>query len=142
MPDMTIEIGGKSFTVACQDGEESFLKSAADLLDREAQVLMSTGARLTQDRMLLMAGLMLADKTISAEEELRALDGRLAEQTKIIAEMQARPAPAAEVREVIKEVEVVKEVEVTRDVIPDAALERLDALAERAEALVAQAKAS
>ena len=51
------------------------------------------------------------------------------------------PAPEPQVREVVREVEVVKEVEVTRDVIPDAALARLDALAERAEALVAQAKA-
>lgn len=137
MPDMTIEIGGKSFTVACQEGEETFLTSAAALLDREAQVLVGSGARLTQDRMLLMAGLMLADKTISAEEELRELDRRLAKQDHLVAELEARPSPSAEVREVIKEVEVVKQVEV----IPDAALERLDALAERAEALVARAGA-
>jgi cell division protein ZapA len=137
MPDMTIEIGGKSFTVACQEGEETFLTSAAALLDREAQVLVGSGARLTQDRMLLMAGLMLADKTISAEEELRELDRRLAKQDQLVAELEARPSPSAEVREVIKEVEVVKQVEV----IPDAALERLDALAERAEALVARAGA-
>jgi cell division protein ZapA len=137
MPDMTIEIGGKSFTVACQEGEEGFLTSAAALLDREAQVLLGSGARLTQDRMLLMAGLMLADKTISAEEELRELDRRLAKQDQLVAELEARPSPSAEVREVIKEVEVVKQVEV----IPDAALERLDALAERAEALVARAGA-
>lgn len=135
MPDMTIEIGGKAFSVACQDGEETYLKAAAGLLDREAQTLLASGARLTQDRMLLMAGLMLADKSISADEELRALDRRLAQQTKLIDELQAAPAPAPQVREVVKEVEVV------RDVVPDAALTRLDALADRAEALVARTKA-
>lgn len=138
MPDMTIEIGGKAFTVACQEGEEKFLTSAAELLDREAQVLVGSGARLTQDRMLLMAGLMLADKTISAEEELREMDRRLARQDQLVAELEARPAPAPEVREIVKEVEVVKQV----DVIPDAAVERLDALAERAEALAARATAA
>ncbi|CTQ50887.1 cell division protein ZapA [Jannaschia donghaensis] len=140
MPDMTIDIGGNTFTVACQDGEEGYLTSAAELLDREAQVLVSSGARLTQEKMLLMAGLMLADKTISADEELRALDRRLAQQTKVIDEMQARPVQAADTREVIKEVEVVREVPV--EVIPDDALTRLDALADRAEALVKKATAA
>ena len=78
-------------------------------------------------------------------EELRALDRRLAQQTQLLDELQARPAAAQDVREVVKEVEVIKEVEVVREVdrevIPDAALARLDALADRAEALVAKAKA-
>lgn len=129
MPDMTITIGGKPFTVACQEGEEAYLQSAADLLDKEAQVLVQGGAKLSQDRMLLMAGLMLADKNISADEELRALDRRLAQQTKVIDDIQTKPAAEAQVREV----------EIVREVIPDAAVARLDGLAERAEALVRKA---
>ncbi len=131
MPDMTITIGGKPFTVACQEGEEAFLQSAADLLDKEAQVLVQGGARLTQERMLLMAGLMLADKNISADEELRALDRRLAQQTKVIDDIKSKPAPEPEVREV----------EVVREVVPDGAVTRLDALAERIEALARKAGA-
>ncbi|UWQ16964.1 cell division protein ZapA [Jannaschia sp. M317] len=137
MPDVTIEIGGRAFTVACQDGEEGYLNAAADLLDREAQVLLGTGSRLTQDRMLLMAGLMLADKSISAEEELRTLDRRLAQQSKLLDELQSRPTP--EPVEVVREVEVVKEVEkeVVREVLPEGALERLTKLADQAEVLAA-----
>ena len=131
MPEMTIEIGGRSFAVACQDGEEPYLTSAAQMLDREAQTLIASGARLPADRMLLMAGLMLADRAISADEELRALDRRLAQQTRELDEMRGRPAPDA--------VETVREVEVVREVVPDAALARLDALAERAEAVAAKA---
>ena len=37
MPDVTIEIGGREFSVACQAGEEPFLHSAARMLDAEAQ---------------------------------------------------------------------------------------------------------
>ena len=131
MPDMTIEIGGRPFTVACQDGEEGYLNAAAEMLDREAQVLVSSGTRLSQDRMLLMAGLMLADKSLSADEELRTLDRRLAQQKQLLDEAQAAGEPA--VREVIKEVEVL------REVVPDAALTRLDDLATRAETLAARA---
>lgn len=123
MPEVNIEIGGRSFAVACQDGEEGYLSAAAELLDREAQVLVAQGSRLTQDRMLLMAGLMLADKTISAEEEMKTLDRRLSSQTRLLDEMQARPAPEP----------------VTKEVVPDGALKRLDALADRAETLAREA---
>lgn len=135
MPDVTIEIGGRAFTVACQDGEEGYLKAAADLLNREAQALVDAGLRLTQDRMLLMAGLMLADKSISHEEELRTMDRRLAQQTQTLEELQNKPAPAPEK----VEVEVVKEIEVER--VPQAALDRVDALAKKADDLLARAKA-
>ncbi|CTQ34215.1 cell division protein ZapA [Jannaschia rubra] len=128
MPDMTIEIGGRSFQVACQPGEEGYLNAAAEMLDREAQALVASGTRLTQDRMLLMAGLMLADKAISAEEELRTLDRRLVQQTQLLDEMQAHPKPEPEVREVVKEV------------VPQSAIDRIDTLAARAEDLAARAR--
>ncbi len=136
MPEMTVQVGGKNFTVSCQDGEESYLSSAAEMLDREAQTLVSAGARLTTDRMLLMAGLMLADRAISADEELRGMDRRLAQQTKELDEFRNRPAPAPE----RVEVEVVKEVEVVREVVPEASIERLEALAKKAEELAAKAR--
>ena len=33
MPEVTISIGGRNFDVACQDGEEQYLHSAAKMLD-------------------------------------------------------------------------------------------------------------
>jgi len=133
MPELNVDVGGKTFTVACEEGQESYLRGAAEMLDREAQTLLGSGARLTTDRMLLMAGLMLADRAASADEELRTMDKRLAQQTKMIDEMSGRPAPAPE------RVEVVKEVEVVREVVPDAALARIGELADRAEALAGRA---
>ncbi|MEM7645222.1 MAG: cell division protein ZapA [Pseudomonadota bacterium] len=132
MPEMTIEIGGRAFTVACQDGEEGYLTSAAEMLNREAQTLLAAGSRLTQDRMLLMAGLMLADKSLSAEEELRALDRRLAQQTQLLDELQAKSDGKVEVREVEKEV--------VRETVPQDAVDRLEGLAAKAEALAGQAR--
>ncbi|MDP7150690.1 MAG: cell division protein ZapA [Paracoccaceae bacterium] len=70
MPEVKIEIGGRSFDVACQEGEEKFLHAAAALLDGEASVLTSQIGRMPEARMLLMAGLMLADKTAGLEERL------------------------------------------------------------------------
>ena len=61
MPELTITIGGRAFPVACQEGEEHFLRAAAALLDAEAQPLVAQMGRLPESRLLLMAGLMLAD---------------------------------------------------------------------------------
>ena len=36
MPEVEIEIGGRSFEVACQAGEEHYLQSAARMLDAES----------------------------------------------------------------------------------------------------------
>ena len=47
------------------------------LLDAEAQVLVDQIGRIPEPRMLLMAGLMLADKTAGLEEKLREVEGQL-----------------------------------------------------------------
>ena len=80
MPEIQIIIGGREFEVACQEGEEHYLESAAQLLDGEAAVLASQIGRMPESRMLLMAGLMLADKTAGMEEQLRQAESRLGEQ--------------------------------------------------------------
>ena len=68
MPNVVITVGGRQFEVACQDGEEGFLEAAARVLDDEAKLLTDQVGRLTESRMLLMVGLMLADKTVALEE--------------------------------------------------------------------------
>jgi len=114
MPEVTIEIGGRSFQVACQPGEEPYLLSAAKMLDEEAAVLAAQVGRIPEARMLLMAGLMLADKTAS-------LQGRLAKAEAELAELRGAPRPDAERIEV--------------PVVPDAVIDTLAEIAARAEAL-------
>ena len=72
MSQVTIEIGGRSFEVVCQEGEEEYLHAAATMLDEEAKKLDGGGARVTESRMLLMSGLLLADRTAAMEEKLKA----------------------------------------------------------------------
>ncbi|WP_149586675.1 cell division protein ZapA [Tabrizicola flagellatus] len=97
MPDLEVIIGGRSFQVACQPGEEHFLRAAAAMLDAEAQPIVSQLGRLPEAKMLLMAGLMLADKTAAVEDELRALRAR-------VAELEARPVATRDVAVVPKQV--------------------------------------
>lgn len=129
MPEVDIHIGGRVFQVACQEGEEQFLQSAANLLDNEAQALAEAMGRVPEERMLLMAGLMLADKTAGLEEELRALEQRLSEQARTVP-----PVVQAEPETVEVRVEV--------PVMPDGVVETLAALTERAEKLAGELEGS
>lgn len=95
MPEVTISIGGREFDVACQEGERPFLETAARLLDAEAQVLVGQMGRMPELRLLLMSGLMLADKTAALEDEVVDLREKIASQEAMIAELTARGGAAA-----------------------------------------------
>ncbi|MCR8723780.1 cell division protein ZapA [Frigidibacter sp. ROC022] len=136
MPEVKVSVGGREYEVACQEGEENFLRSAAALLDAEATVLGTQSSRLPESRVLLMAGLMLADKTAGIEDQIKLLEGRLAEAHAEIAALQARPPVTKEV----ERVEVPVEVKVEVPVLPEGLAERLDALAGKAEGLAAEAE--
>ena len=89
MPEVDVGIGGKNFTVSCQTGEEKYLESAAAALNREADKLGNQIGKLSEARMLLMAGLMLADKTAGAEDKLAQAEASLSQATREITRLKA-----------------------------------------------------
>jgi cell division protein ZapA len=76
MPELILEIGGRMFEVACEPGQEASLERAGRLLDTEA-VRIADAGRSTEKRMLLLAGLMLADTMTGIQEQLRQTEERL-----------------------------------------------------------------
>ena len=80
MPEVSIRIGGREYDVACRPGEERHLEMAVAMLDAEAAALADRIGQLPEARMLLMAGLMLADKAVGMERQLRDQESRLAGQ--------------------------------------------------------------
>ena len=93
MPEVEIEIGGRNFQVSCQDGEEHFLLSAAKMLDIEASELIAQLGRVPEERMLLMSGLMLADKTAALEDKLSAAEKMLDEVNTELSKLRSAPPP-------------------------------------------------
>ncbi|MEJ8560349.1 cell division protein ZapA [Yoonia sp. GPGPB17] len=124
MPQVEIEIGGRTFEVACQEGEEHFLHSAATMLDAEAAHLADQIGRVPEARMLLMAGLMLADKTAGLEDRVRELEAQAAKMRVDMETLQAQPAP--------------EPVRVEVPVVPATVTDALAEIAARAEALAEQ----
>lgn len=118
MAQVEIKIGGRSFEVACQDGEEHFLHSAAAMLDEEATHLSSQIGRMPEPRMLLMAGLMLADKTAGLEDKVKEAAEREGLLQARIDTLESQPMETREI-----------------PVVPPSVTETLSELAARAEAL-------
>ena len=100
MPEVTIKIGGRHFEVACQDGEEHFLRSAEKLLNDEAIVLQEQIGHMPEPRMLLMSALMLADKTAALQEKLTQSEKLLADARNDLEQLKNAPAPEAKTIEV------------------------------------------
>lgn len=123
MPQVEIVIGGRTFEVACQEGEESYLQSASAMLDVEASHLSEQIGRMPEARMLLMAGLMLADRTAGLEDKVKQLEAEAAQMRAQIDTMQAEP------------------VRVEVPVVPAAVTDALAEIAARAEALAEQVEA-
>lgn len=124
MPEVEVEIGGRMFEVACQDGEEHYLKAAARMLNEEASVLTAQIGRIPEPRMLLMAGLMLADKTAGIQDKLRALEDRMAEKEAELDQLRNAPAPEPQQIEV--------------PVVPQTVSDAMAEIAARAESLADQ----
>lgn len=129
MPELDIKIGGKVFQVSCQAGEERLLQTAAAYLDAEAQPLVAHAPRLPEAKMLLMAGLMLADRMAELSERLRAAEEDLRVTRERVGVLASMPAPQPE------KIEVIVERLVEVPVVPPALVERLTSLADDAEAL-------
>ncbi|MFD1343950.1 cell division protein ZapA [Litorisediminicola beolgyonensis] len=121
MPEVTVQIGGRSFTVACQAGEEEYLESAAAMLDQEASALVDQIGRIPENRMLLMAGLMLADRTAGLEDKLKIAEDQIEQARDTVEKLEARPAPPPETVEVA--------------VLPPGLVDSLAELAARAESV-------
>jgi cell division protein ZapA len=124
MGEQKIAIGGKEFVVACQPGEEELLLAAAQMLDTEAQQIVAQAGRMPEARMLLMAGLMLADRTANAEDQLRLAEGRIAALEAELSAALARPLPEPQRIEV--------------PVIPPQVTDTMAEIAARVEALALQ----
>mgnify|MGYP001597061303 CR=1 FL=1 len=120
MPEVTIKIGQRPYTVNCPEGEEPQLQKARDALDAEASTLVAQAGRVPVAQTLLLSGLMLADRTVALQEQLKATEAALEQAQQDSQEV------FQEIKTVVREVEV--------PVVPPALLESLAELSARAEA--------
>ena len=62
MSDVTLQLNGRSYQISCQDGQENHLQQLAKYVDSRLQEVVSTVGQVGQDRLLVMAILLIADE--------------------------------------------------------------------------------
>ena len=79
MPEVNVEIAGRSYRLGCGEGEEEHLEGLAALIDAEAQALQKQFGNMQEARLFLMTSLLVADRLADAETRLAEIEERLAE---------------------------------------------------------------
>tara|TARA_Y200000002_G_scaffold228473_1_gene188647 strand:+ start:306 stop:584 length:279 start_codon:yes stop_codon:yes gene_type:complete len=69
MAEVDITINRRSYRISCKDGEEERIKSLASLINNQVQKLSEKIGQLGEARMILLASLVLLDKSDEVEKE-------------------------------------------------------------------------
>jgi cell division protein ZapA len=67
MAQVDLLIAGRTYQIACRDGEEESLKAAARLVDAKSREALSGLGTLSESRQLLFASLLLADQLVDGK---------------------------------------------------------------------------
>jgi cell division protein ZapA len=74
MPQVTVEIAGKTYRMACGDGEEQHLEGLAALFDGKIEEMRKSFGEIGDMRLHVMAALTLADDLGEAQRRVDALE--------------------------------------------------------------------
>ena len=69
MAEVDITINGRSYRISCKDGEEERIKALSTLINDQVQKLSEKIGQLGEARMILLASLVLLDKSDEVEKE-------------------------------------------------------------------------
>lgn len=75
MAHVTVKIGGRSYDVACRDGEEARLTKLAEIVDDKAEKVRNAIGAAGEPRQLLLAAILLADELAEARVEISLNQG-------------------------------------------------------------------
>lgn len=101
MAEVTLEIAGRQYQVACRDGEEETLRAAGRLVDGKSREALAGLGTLSETRQFLFAALLLADQMLEdpaarAAGSAQADDDALAPRVERLAERLESLAAALE----------------------------------------------
>ncbi len=68
MGQINVQIGGRSYSLACRDGEEPRLTRLANHLNAKVKDLTGALGQMSEPRLLLMAGILVTDELFELRE--------------------------------------------------------------------------
>lgn len=74
MSNVVVHVNNRPYTMQCPDGEEDNLQELARLLDGEVTRIRQSVGSVGDIRLLVMAGLMVADRLAESTKKIAALE--------------------------------------------------------------------
>jgi cell division protein ZapA len=81
MPEVSVEIAGKKYRMACEEGEEPHLLDLAAQLNRRIDGFKGSFGEIGDARLTVMAAIAVVDELADAERRIEALSVEIAELT-------------------------------------------------------------
>lgn len=78
MPHVTVHINGKTYRMACDEGQEQHLLSLAERFDGYVGQLRGAFGEIGDQRLTVMAGVMVTDEMQELEKRVRNLEAEVA----------------------------------------------------------------
>ena len=82
MPEVFVEISGRKYRMACEEGQEAHLQALAARFDRMVDGFKGDFGEIGDTRLTVMAGIAVLDSLVEAERRIAALNARLDEVAK------------------------------------------------------------
>ena len=78
MSQVSLEINGRAYTVACDDGEEEHLTELAAYVNKQVSDLVGSIGQVGDSRLLLMSSLMISDELADSLQKISELESTIA----------------------------------------------------------------
>ena len=79
MADVDIIINSRTYRISCKDGEEDRIKTLSSQINQEVKALVSKIGQLGEARMILLAALVLLDKSDDSQDKMEEILKKTAE---------------------------------------------------------------
>ncbi|SMQ73011.1 cell division protein ZapA [Devosia lucknowensis] len=82
MPEVNVEINGRKYRMACEDGQQGHLIGLAERFNTQVEGLKGAVGEIGDNRLTVMAGIAVLDELSEAERRIQALETQVLELTR------------------------------------------------------------
>ncbi|UYN98135.1 MAG: cell division protein ZapA [Devosia sp.] len=120
MPEVNVEINGRKYRMACEEGQQGHLIGLAERFNAQVEGLKGAVGEIGDNRLTVMAGIAVLDDLAEAERRIKALEAQVTDLTQAGQDI-AQELEATEGRFARKLTEAAKALEGVADSLDQAA---------------------
>ncbi|MET3924088.1 cell division protein ZapA [Devosia sp. 2618] len=74
MPEVNVDINGRKYRMACEEGQQKHLIGLAERFNKQVEALKGAVGEIGDNRLTVMAGIAVVDELSEAERRIKALE--------------------------------------------------------------------